>query len=149
MGQALQESAKPSLKVCVVRGCRQQYANAAHPLALLCSRCERPRSRRAAEECDEIAPLQCRPQASRSVPVQVQISTREGRRETNDVRFGPIAEIFRRQHDVRFLPEAYMSKEVWSRCGAPIKAWQCERYFISSLRCPSRPSPLVPSPFPK
>jgi len=63
MGQALQESAKPSLIVCVVRGCRQQYANAAHPLALLCVSHERPCGRTATNHPDKIAPSHGRPAA--------------------------------------------------------------------------------------
>jgi transposase len=33
----------------------REYGDAAHALALLCARCERPRGHRAAEQCDELA----------------------------------------------------------------------------------------------
>ena len=39
-----------------LRKCHQR-ANAPHPLGLLCARRERPRSRRAAEQRDELAPF--------------------------------------------------------------------------------------------
>ena len=41
----------------IVRGCGQEHADAPHALALLRARGERPRSRRAAEQRDEFAPL--------------------------------------------------------------------------------------------
>ena len=39
----------------IVRGCGQEHADAPHPLGLLRARRERPRSRRAAEQRDELA----------------------------------------------------------------------------------------------
>src|SRR5262245_50530380 len=55
--EPLQERPDPGLKFRIVRGCRQQHADAPHPLGLLRARCERPRGRRGAEKRDEIAPL--------------------------------------------------------------------------------------------
>src|SRR5215813_4658060 len=54
--ETLQESAEAGLKFPIVRTRGQENANEAHLLALLRARRERPRSRRAAEKCDELAP---------------------------------------------------------------------------------------------
>ncbi|MGB6560087.1 MAG: hypothetical protein WBE96_22145 [Pseudolabrys sp.] len=56
MRQLLQERPHPGLKFRIVRGCGQEHADAPHPLALLRTRGERPRGRRAAEKRDELAP---------------------------------------------------------------------------------------------
>src|SRR5262249_42592155 len=55
--EPLQERAEPGLLFRIVRGCRQQHANASHPLGLLRPRPERPRGSRAAEQSDELAAL--------------------------------------------------------------------------------------------
>ena len=55
--QPLQERRDAGLKFRIVRGCVQEHADAPHPLGLLRARRERPRSRRAAEQRDELAPL--------------------------------------------------------------------------------------------
>src|SRR5262249_24681651 len=54
--ETLQESAEADLKFPIVRTRGQENADEAHLLALLRARRERPRSRRAAEKCDELAP---------------------------------------------------------------------------------------------
>ena len=59
--QRLKERPDPGLKFRVVRGCRQQHADAPHLLALLRASDERPRDCRAAEKCNELAPLQMSP----------------------------------------------------------------------------------------
>ena len=59
--QRLQERPDPGLKFRIVCGCRQQHADAPHPLALLRASDEWPRDCRAAEKCDELAPLQMSP----------------------------------------------------------------------------------------
>src|SRR5262249_18915606 len=51
--EPLKERPDPGLKFRIVRGCRQQHADAPHPLGLLRTRRERPR-RRAAKQCDEL-----------------------------------------------------------------------------------------------
>jgi hypothetical protein len=48
------------LKFRIVRGCRQQHANASHPLGLLRPRRERPRGR-TAKQRDEFAALHVAP----------------------------------------------------------------------------------------
>jgi|SRR6516162_1958729 hypothetical protein len=52
--ETLQERPDAGLKFQIVRSRGQENADAPHPLALLRARRERP-SRRAAEECDELA----------------------------------------------------------------------------------------------
>src|SRR5262245_8757008 len=53
--QHLQERRDAGLAFRIVRGVRDEHADAPHPLALLCERRERPRCR-AADERDELAP---------------------------------------------------------------------------------------------
>src|SRR5262249_42977376 len=53
--EPLQERPDPGLKFRIVRGCRQQHADAPHPLRLLRARRERPRRRRAADQRNELA----------------------------------------------------------------------------------------------
>ena len=55
--QPLQERRDAGLSFRIVRGQVHEHADAPHPLALLRARRERPRSRRAAEQRDELAPL--------------------------------------------------------------------------------------------
>jgi len=54
--QALQKCGDAPLPFRIVRGQVHQHADAAHALALLRPRGERPRDRRAAEQGDELAP---------------------------------------------------------------------------------------------
>jgi hypothetical protein len=55
--QPLQEGAEPRLVMRIVRRCGEEHADAAHTLALLRARRERPGGRRAAaKQDDEIAP---------------------------------------------------------------------------------------------
>src|SRR5262249_34702337 len=56
--EPLQERPDASLKFRTVRGCGQEHANAPRSLGLLRARRERPRSRRAADERDEVAPFE-------------------------------------------------------------------------------------------
>ena len=56
MLQSLQERREAGLRFRIVRGDAHQHADAPHPLALLRTRRERPRRRRAAEQRDELAP---------------------------------------------------------------------------------------------
>src|SRR5262249_60523682 len=53
--EPLQKRPDPGLKFRIVRGCRQQHADPPHALALLRSRPDRPRRRRATEQRDELA----------------------------------------------------------------------------------------------
>jgi hypothetical protein len=55
--QRLQERPDAGLIFRIVRGCGQQHADVPHALALLRTRGERPRCRRAAKQRDELAPL--------------------------------------------------------------------------------------------
>jgi hypothetical protein len=41
----------------IVRSCVHEHADSPHPFALLRARSERPCGSRAAEQCDELAPL--------------------------------------------------------------------------------------------
>jgi hypothetical protein len=51
----LQEYRDAGLLFRIIRSCVHEHAHASHPLALLRPRRERPRRRRAAEQCDELA----------------------------------------------------------------------------------------------
>ena len=51
----LQECCHPGLILRIICGCVQEHADAPHALGLLRARRERPRSRRAAEQRDELA----------------------------------------------------------------------------------------------
>ena len=55
--QPLQERSDAGLRFRIVRDQVREHADATHPLGLLRARRERPRSRRAAEERDELAPF--------------------------------------------------------------------------------------------
>jgi hypothetical protein len=60
------ERREAGLKFCIVRGCGQEDADAAHPLGLLrllSARSERPRRRRAAEKANELTSPHIRTQA--------------------------------------------------------------------------------------
>ena len=57
---------KTRLRFRIVFGVADQYANAPHTVCLLRSYGERPRRRRTAEKCDEIAPPHYRPRGSRT-----------------------------------------------------------------------------------
>src|SRR5262249_21242664 len=55
-GQPLQERSEAGLPYRIIGKCRQEHADAPYPLALLLRmRCERPCSRRAAKQRDELA----------------------------------------------------------------------------------------------
>ena len=64
--QRLQECADPGLKFRIVRGCRQQHADAPHALALLRMRSERPRCR-ATQKTEKLPPPHVGPQAQEAV----------------------------------------------------------------------------------
>jgi len=56
--ESLAERRDVVLSFKIALGIRHQHADAPHPLTLLRPRCARPRRRRAAEEGDELTPLQ-------------------------------------------------------------------------------------------
>ena len=56
--QPLAERGDPCLPLCIGLGKRRKHADAPDPFALLRPRRERPHRRRAAEQRDELAPLQ-------------------------------------------------------------------------------------------
>src|SRR5215470_14776740 len=55
--QALPERRDAGFCLRIIHGEWYEHADAPHPLGLLRARCERPRSRRAAEQREEVAPL--------------------------------------------------------------------------------------------
>src|SRR5262245_24065418 len=70
--QLLQERPDPGLKFRIVRGCGQEDADAPHTLGLLRMRSERPISRRATNDLDELASSHCLPpEAQDKAPYQV------------------------------------------------------------------------------
>ena len=74
----------------IVRGCGHEHADAPHPLGLLRARGERPRSRRAAEKRDELAPSHVVPQGQSHASCTAQTGWHTGR---PNVRFGSKADI--------------------------------------------------------
>src|SRR5262245_61124081 len=54
--QSLQERSDAGHGFRIVRSCAHEHRDATHSLARLCARRDRPRSRRAAEQRDELAP---------------------------------------------------------------------------------------------
>jgi hypothetical protein len=54
--QLLRKRGEARLVLPIVGGKWREHADATYPLALLCARGERPRSRRPAEQRDELAP---------------------------------------------------------------------------------------------
>src|SRR5262249_11530255 len=73
--QLLMKRCKAGLKDMIVRTCGQQHAYAAHPLALLRARRERPCGRRATEQRDELAPPHVEPPLPGVGPPHVQLAT--------------------------------------------------------------------------
>ena len=62
--QPLQKRPDPSLKLRIVRGCVQEYADAPHALALLRARRERPRRRCTTQNTKKFASSHARPRGS-------------------------------------------------------------------------------------
>jgi hypothetical protein len=56
--QRLHEGCETGLSFCILRSKVEEYAYATHTVRLLRARRERQCSRRAAEQCDELAPFQ-------------------------------------------------------------------------------------------
>src|SRR5262245_7264338 len=57
--QPLHECTDADLIFFIICRCREEYANAPHPVTLLRTCIERPRSRCATEKSDELAPSHC------------------------------------------------------------------------------------------